>query len=167
MALSMDEQRMLAEIERRLSAEDPRLAARLSSFKGPGPALTLRTPRGKLIGSLCALALVAVVSTMVYAMVPFRAHGPKTTSSPQASTSAPRFAASAGASANASAASGNTARTGASGRTASTASTTSTTRTAASGTTKGNTSAKATGNRAAPARTAGTKTVSLAPATTG
>jgi cytoskeletal protein RodZ len=166
MALSMDEQRMLAEIERRLSAEDPRLAARLSSFKRPGPALTLRTPRGRLIGSLCALALVAVVSMMVYAMVPFRAHGPKTTSSPQASTSASRFAAPAGASANASAASGNTARTGASGRTsrtastarpASTASTDSTARTAASGaTTKGNTSAKATGTHATSTRTPGT-----------
>jgi hypothetical protein len=30
MALSMDEQRMLAEIERRLAAEDPGLATRLS-----------------------------------------------------------------------------------------------------------------------------------------
>jgi cytoskeletal protein RodZ len=84
----MDEQRMLAEIERRLSAEDPRLAARLSSFRRPGPAATLRSPRGRIIGSLFTVALVAVISMMVYAMVPFRAHGPKTTYSPQASTSA-------------------------------------------------------------------------------
>lgn len=86
MALSMDEQRMLAEIERRLSAEDPGLAARLSSFKRPGPAATFRTPRGRVIGSLFTVVLVAVISMMVYAMVPFRAHGPKTTSSPQASS---------------------------------------------------------------------------------
>ena len=89
MALSMDEQRMLAEIERRLSAEDPRLAARLSSFRRPGPAATLRTPRGRIIGSVFTVVLVAVVSMMVYAMVPFRAHGAKSTSSPQASNSAP------------------------------------------------------------------------------
>lgn len=86
MALSMDEQRMLAEIERRLSAEDPRLAARLSSFRRPGPAAKLRSPRGRIIGSLFTIALVAVVSMMVYTMVPFRAHGPKTSSSPQASS---------------------------------------------------------------------------------
>lgn len=87
-ALSQDEQRMLAEIERRLSAEDPRLASRLSSFRRPGPGGTFRTPRGRIIGSLFAVALVAVVSMMVYAMVPFHAHGAKTTYSPQASTSA-------------------------------------------------------------------------------
>jgi cytoskeletal protein RodZ len=89
MSLSMDEQRMLAEIERRLSAEDPRLAARLSSFRRPGPAATLRSPRGRIIGSLFTVALVAVISMMIYAMVPFRAHGVKSTMSPQASTSAP------------------------------------------------------------------------------
>jgi len=76
MALSMDEQRMLAEIERRLSAEDPRLAAKLSSFRRPGSAPRLRSPRGRIIGSLFTVVLVAVVSMMVYAMVPFRAHTP-------------------------------------------------------------------------------------------
>src|SRR5215510_7699307 len=77
MALSMDEQRILAEIERRLVAEDPRLAARLTR---------LRTPRGRIIGSLITVGLVAVISVIVYAMVPFRAHTPKSTTSPQAST---------------------------------------------------------------------------------
>ena len=91
MALSMDEQRMLAEIERRLVAEDPGLAARLSSFRRPGPAVRFRSTRGRIIGSLFAVALLAVVSLMIYAMVPFRAHNPKTTTTltPQASTSAP------------------------------------------------------------------------------
>jgi cytoskeletal protein RodZ len=88
MALSMDEQRMLAEIERRLVAEDPRLAARLSSFRRPSPLITLRTPRGRIIGSLITVGLVTVISVIVYVMVPFRAHIPKSTTSPQASTSA-------------------------------------------------------------------------------
>ena len=89
MSLSMDEQRMLAEIEQRLSAEDPRLAAKLSAFRRPGPAGRFQSPRGRIIGSLFAVALVAIISMMVYAMVPFRAHGPKTTQTPQTSTSAP------------------------------------------------------------------------------
>ena len=43
MALSMDEQRMLAEIERRLAAEDPRLAVHLSAFRAePDQCLPLR-----------------------------------------------------------------------------------------------------------------------------
>ena len=74
MALSMDEQRMLAEIERRLAAEDPGLAARLSSFRRPRPAVRFRTTRGRIIGAFCTVALVAAISLMVYAMVPFRAH---------------------------------------------------------------------------------------------
>jgi Protein of unknown function (DUF3040) len=74
MALSMDEQRMLAEIERRLAAEDPGLAARLSSFRRPGPAVRFRTTRGRIIGAFFTVALVAGISLMVYAMVPFRAH---------------------------------------------------------------------------------------------
>ena len=78
MALSMDEQRMLAEIERRLAAEDPRLATRLSSFKRPGPAAGLRTTRGKIIGSICTVVLLAVIGLTVYAMMPFRAQGSKT-----------------------------------------------------------------------------------------
>jgi cytoskeletal protein RodZ len=95
MALSMDEQRMLAEIERRLAAEDPGLAVRLSSFRRPGPAVRFRSTRGRIIGSLFTVALLAVISLMIYAMVPFRAHNPKTTTTltPQASTSAPASAA--------------------------------------------------------------------------
>jgi Protein of unknown function (DUF3040) len=84
MALSMDEQRMLAEIERRLAAEDPGLAARLSSFRRPGPAVRLRTTRGRIIGTFFTIALVAAISLMIYAMAPLRAHTYKPAS--QAST---------------------------------------------------------------------------------
>ena len=93
MALSMDEQRMLAEIERRLAAEDPGLATRLSSFRRPRPAAGLRTTRGRIIGSLCTVILLAVIGLTVYAMIPFRGNGSKTpvstTSSTRTSNSAP------------------------------------------------------------------------------
>jgi Protein of unknown function (DUF3040) len=74
MALSMDEQRMLAEIERRLAAEDPGLETKLSSFRRPRPAAGLRTARGKIIGSLCTIVLLAVIGATVYAMIAVRAH---------------------------------------------------------------------------------------------
>jgi hypothetical protein len=74
MALSMDEQRMLAEIERRLAAEDPGLASCLTTFRRPGPATVLRSPRARIIGSLFTVLVVAMVSLMVYAMIPFRGH---------------------------------------------------------------------------------------------
>src|ERR1700759_4386796 len=78
MALSMDEKRMLAEIERRLAAEDPGLATRLSSFRRPGPAARLRTTRGKIIGSICTVVLLAVLGFTAYAIFPPRAHPSKT-----------------------------------------------------------------------------------------
>ena len=74
MALSMDEQRALAEIERRLVADDPGLATCLTAFRRPGPARVLRSPRARIIGSLFTVLLVAMVSLMVYAMIPFRAN---------------------------------------------------------------------------------------------
>jgi len=84
MALSMDEQRALAEIERRLAAYDPGLATCLTAFRRPGPATVLRSPRARIVGSLFTVLLVAMVSLMVYAMIPFRTHGARTpvTSSP-------------------------------------------------------------------------------------
>jgi Protein of unknown function (DUF3040) len=87
MALSMDEQRMLAEIERRLAAEDPGLATRLSSFRRPGPAARFRTTRGKVIGSVCIVVVLAVIGLTVYAMIPFRAQNPKTPSIRQSTVS--------------------------------------------------------------------------------
>jgi len=86
MALSQDEQRMLAEIERRLAADDPGLASCLTTFRRPGPAAVLRSPRARIIGSLFTVLLVAMVSLMVYAMIPFRTHVPRPT---QPTTAAP------------------------------------------------------------------------------
>ena len=63
---------MLAEIEQRLAADDPGLASCLTSFRRPGPATVLRSPRARIIGSLFTVLLVAMVSLMVYAMIPFR-----------------------------------------------------------------------------------------------
>ena len=76
MALSADEQRELAEIERRLATDDPGLATCLTAFRRPGPSSILRSPRARIIGSLFTVLLVAMVSLMVYAMIPFRAHSP-------------------------------------------------------------------------------------------
>jgi Protein of unknown function (DUF3040) len=99
MALSMDEQRMLAEIERRLAAEDPGLAARMSTFRRPGPVNVFRSARARVIGSLLTVAVVAMVSLMVYTILPFRSgsrtpsHQPVTTVS---STGQPRITAGSG-----------------------------------------------------------------------
>jgi cytoskeletal protein RodZ len=88
MALSQDEQRILAEIERRLGNDDPGLASSLTAFRRPGPAKMLRhSPRVRIVGSLFAVLLVAMVSLTVYAMIPFRAHLPRQ-SPPTAAASA-------------------------------------------------------------------------------
>ena len=87
MALSMDEQRMLAEIERHLAAEEPGLASNLARFRKPGRASIVRSTRARVIGSLFTVVVVAMVSLMVYALLPFRSggrttgHQPVTTSS--------------------------------------------------------------------------------------
>jgi len=97
MALSMDEQRVLAEIERRLAADDPGLATCLTSFRRPGPATVLRSPRARILGSLFTVLLVTMVSLMVYAMIPFRTHGARPPA-PSASTHGAVATAAAGAS---------------------------------------------------------------------
>jgi Protein of unknown function (DUF3040) len=72
MALPMDEQRILDEIERGLANADPRLAARLSSFGFQRRALTLRSRRARLVASCITVVVVAAMSLVVYALVPFR-----------------------------------------------------------------------------------------------
>jgi hypothetical protein len=70
MALPMDEQRMLDEIEHRLADEDPVLAARLTAFGPPGLGITLRSRRGRMLASLIALITLAVISVAAYALMP-------------------------------------------------------------------------------------------------
>ena len=86
MALSADEQRALAEIEKRLATDDPGLATCLAAFRRPGPARVLRSPRARIIGSLFTVLLVAMVSLMVYAMIPFRTHNGRPTAPSSAAT---------------------------------------------------------------------------------
>ena len=76
MALSMDEQRMLAEIERRLADDDPVLAARLTAFRLPRLTFATRSARSRLVASLLMLVVVGVVSVFVYALIPFRSQAP-------------------------------------------------------------------------------------------
>jgi hypothetical protein len=80
MALSMDEQRMLDEIERRLADEDPVLAARLTGFGPPGLGITLRSRRRRMVASLVALITLAVIAVAAYAIVPF---GPRHAAKPR------------------------------------------------------------------------------------
>jgi hypothetical protein len=72
MALSMDEQRILAEIERRLAADDPYLAGNLSAFTRPRLGASIRAAKGRLVATVVAVAAVALAALMIYSFVPFR-----------------------------------------------------------------------------------------------
>lgn len=87
MALSMDEQRVLAEIERRLAHDDPVLAARLTAFRLPRLSLAPRSARSRLVASLLMLGVVAVISVFVYALMPFRSQPAHQTPAPDTLTS--------------------------------------------------------------------------------
>jgi Protein of unknown function (DUF3040) len=84
MALSMDEQRILAEIERKLAADDPALAGSLSAFSRPGLSAGLRTPRSRVLASVIVVAVIALTSLMVYSFSPIRIlqHQSRSTSRP-------------------------------------------------------------------------------------
>ena len=73
MALPMDEQRILEEMERTLAADDPRLAARLAAFGQPGIGQVLRTRRARATLSVMALVLIAAVAGVIYLMSSLRA----------------------------------------------------------------------------------------------
>ena len=66
MALPMDEQRILEEMERMLAADDPRLAARLAAFGQPGVGPVLRTRRARAALSLLTLGVIACVAFVIY-----------------------------------------------------------------------------------------------------
>jgi hypothetical protein len=85
MALSMDEQRILDGMERKLADEDPRLASRLAAFGQPRLPVLLGSGRARAAFVLISLALAAMVALMVYSMRPYPAgqakHSPGTTQS--------------------------------------------------------------------------------------
>ena len=72
MALSMDEQRILDQIERGLATADPGLATRMAAFGSSGGTFAGRMRRLRLLASFSTLLVVAVVSLVVYAVMPFR-----------------------------------------------------------------------------------------------
>jgi len=73
-ALSMEEQRMLDEMERALAANDPRLAARLNAFGQQRLPGLFSSPRAKTISGLLALALIAAVTVMMFVFSPYGRH---------------------------------------------------------------------------------------------
>ena len=74
MALSMEEQRMLDEMERALAANDPRLASRLNAFGQQRVPGVFSTQRAKTISGLIALALIAAVTIMMFVLSPYGSH---------------------------------------------------------------------------------------------
>jgi hypothetical protein len=87
-ALPMDEQRILEEMERMLAADDPRLAARLAAFGQPGVGHVLRSRRAKAAFSLLMLAVIAAVAAVIYMMSAFHI-GPNAPAGPPRTTSSP------------------------------------------------------------------------------
>jgi hypothetical protein len=73
-ALSMEEQRMLDEMERALAADDPRLAGRLNAFGQQRLPGLFSSPRAKTISGLIALALIAAVTVMMFVLSPYGRH---------------------------------------------------------------------------------------------
>jgi Protein of unknown function (DUF3040) len=72
MALSMEEQRILAEIEEQFTRTEPGLAARLAAFRGPRLATLASSPRARFAFSLAALIGVLLISVALYAFAALR-----------------------------------------------------------------------------------------------
>jgi hypothetical protein len=72
MALSMEEQRILAEIEEQLTRTEPALATRLAAFRGPRLATLAHSPRARFAFSLAALIGVLLISVALYAFAALR-----------------------------------------------------------------------------------------------
>ena len=104
MALSMEEQRILAEIEQELERSEPVLAACLTMFSRPGRAGLLRVPgprrrssRVLTVASVVAVVMITVLPVVIYALVAL--HGaprgqpparPSASSAPRVATNVPR-----------------------------------------------------------------------------
>jgi hypothetical protein len=72
MALSMEEQRILAEIEDQLTRAEPGLAIRLATFRGHRLATLVHSPRARFAFSLAALIGVLLISVALYAFAALR-----------------------------------------------------------------------------------------------
>jgi hypothetical protein len=73
LALSMEEQRILDAMERKLADDDPRLASRLSGFGQPRLPGIAGSGKARAVVVLISLALAALVTLMIYQMRPFPA----------------------------------------------------------------------------------------------
>jgi hypothetical protein len=73
-ALSMEEQRMLDEMERQLAIDDPKLASRFNTFGQQRMPGAFASQRVKTIVGLLALALIAAVTVMMFVLSPYGAH---------------------------------------------------------------------------------------------
>ena len=73
-ALSMEEQRMLDEMERKLCAEDPRLASRFNSFGQQRQHSPFGSQRARTISGLLAFVLIAAVTVMMFLLSPYANH---------------------------------------------------------------------------------------------
>jgi hypothetical protein len=85
-ALSMEEQRMLDEMERNLAADDPRLASRFNNFGLDRPRGAFRSQRARTISGLLAFVLIAAVTVMMFVLSPYASHQPSTRTPPKTST---------------------------------------------------------------------------------
>jgi DUF3040 family protein len=74
-ALSMEEQRMLDEMERQLAIDDPKLASRLNAFGSQRLPGAFSSHRAKTISGLLALALIAAVTIMMFVLSPYGHRG--------------------------------------------------------------------------------------------
>jgi hypothetical protein len=73
LALSMEEQRILDAMERKLAEDDPRLSSRLTSFGQPRLPGLVGSGRARAVLVLVGLAVAALVTLMVYGMRPLPA----------------------------------------------------------------------------------------------
>jgi len=88
-ALSMEEQRMLDEMERQLAIDDPKLASRLNAFGAQRMPGAFTSHRAKTISGLLALALIAAVTIMMFVVSPYGAHRAGSPHTPSTSSKPP------------------------------------------------------------------------------
>jgi len=85
-ALSMEEQRILDEMERKLASDDPRLAARFNAFGQQRASGAFTSARARTISCLVALALIAAVTVMMFVLSPYGHRSPQPHAKPTAAS---------------------------------------------------------------------------------